>query len=412
MSIKKLIAIGIIYLATCAAWLLLGVSNFTRTDQSYRALKSEVVSLYGDTLIITAPQCYSTLPQHQTALIDGKQVSKEYFDRADYELATSDIAIQVNLDQRKKGNLWFPTFKAKFSAHYEFKLKDVPEANQRHYYIYTTLASSNSIYNDIQLSINNEQISNVIPLIRKKAIEIVPAPDGTITLDLSYASTGMEHLIYYISPDPNDISQLNDFSLKLLTDFNNYDFPTNMMSPLEQTAVANGSELIWKFNNSVTGKDIGIVIPNKLNPGAIVSRVTLFAPVSLLFFFFVLFVISIIVKVALHPMHYFFLAATFFSFHLMYSYFSDHINIYVTFAIASVVSLLLTITYLRAVTSRTMAYVYAPLTQFIYLIIFSYSFFFKGMTGVIVTICSVITLFILMQITARVNWEHIFMKKE
>ena len=316
------------------------------------------------------------------------------------------------MDQRKKGNLWFPSFKAKFSAQYEFKIKEVQKDKNRQYYLYTTLGSSNSIYNDIQLSINNEKISNVIPLIRKKEIKISPSKDGIVTLGLSYESTGMENLIYYITPDNDDINQINDFSLKMITDFKNYDFPKDMMSPLEKKEIDNGYELIWKFNKAVTGKDIGIVIPNKLNPGEIVSRVTFFAPVSLLFFFIVLFVISIILKVDMHPMNYFFLAATFFSFHLMYSYFSDHINIYLTFAIASFVSLVLTITYLRIFTPSKMAYLYAPLTQFIYLIIFSFSFFFKGMTGVIVTICSVITLFILMQLTAKVNWENIFSKKE
>jgi len=412
MSIKKLIAIVIIYVFTFAAWMILGVSNFSRTEKSFSSLKSEVISLYGDALIINAPECYSKIKKYKEEIIDGKKVNKEYLDRDDYELSQSDIEIKINLDQRKKGNLWFPTFKAKFSAQYEFKIKDIQKYENRQYYLYTILGSSNSIYNDIQLSINNEKISNVIPLIRKKEIEIVPSNDGIITLALSYECTGMENLMYYISPDQNDISQINDFSLKMVTDFKNYDFPKDMMSPLDKKEVDKGYELIWEFNKSVTGKDIGIVIPNKLNPGEIVSRVTFFAPVSLLFFFIVLFVNSIILKVDIHPMHYFFLAATFFSFHLMYSYFSDHMNIYLTFAIASFVSLILTITYLRVFTPPKMAYLYAPLTQFIYLIIFSYSFFFKGMTGVIVTIFSVITLFILMQITAKVNWENIFRKKE
>ena len=412
MSIKKLIAIVIIYIFTFVAWMLLGVSNLSRTEKSSHLLKTKVAGLYGDDLVINTLECYSKIQKNKKEFINGKDVNTPYYERDDFELTQSDIEIQINLDQRKKGNLWFPTFKAKFNAEYEFKIKEVPKNKDHHYYIYTTLGSTNSIYNDIQLTINNKQISDVTPLIRKKEIEIVPSEDGLVQVSLSYESTGMEKLIYYISPDDEDISQINNFSLKMVTDFKNYDFPEDMMSPIEKKQVGNGYELIWKFNKSVTGKDIGIVIPNKLNPGEIVSRVTFFAPVSLLFFFIVLFVISIVLKVNIHPMNYFFLAATFFSFHLMYSYFSDHMNIYLTFAIASFISLLLTITYLRIFTPAKMAYIYAPLTQIIYLIIFSYSFFFKGMTGLIVTICSVITLFILMQITAKVNWESIFGKKK
>jgi len=38
----------------------------------------------------------------------------------------------------------------------------------------------------------------------------------------------------------------------------------------------------------------------------------------------------------------------------------------------------------------------------------SFSFFFDGITGLIVTICAVTTLFILMQLTAKQNWNRVF----
>jgi inner membrane protein involved in colicin E2 resistance len=411
MSIKKLIAIAIIYIASFIAWMILGVSNLTRTNDSFRALKSQVMNLYGDAVIINAPECYSHIKSLKEELVDGKKITKESVEKETYEPSRSEIQIDINLDQRKKGNLWFPTFKARFSGTYEFKIQNKKAGHDRVYYIYTALGSSNSIYDNIQLAVNNQNVSNILPLIQKESINIVLPQDSIVTLTMSYECTGMENLSYFISPQQNDICQINNFLLTLRTDFNDYDFPRDMMSPIEKKETENGHELIWRFTSSVTGKDIGIIIPNKLNPGEIVSRVTFFAPVSLLFFFIVLFVISIIMKVNIHPMNYFFLAATFFSFHLMYSYFSDHLNIYLTFAIASVVSLLLTVTYMRVFTPKKLAFLYAPLTQFIYLIIFSYSFFFKGMTGIIVTICSVLTLFLLMQITARVDWEQIFRKK-
>lgn len=411
MSVKKLIAITFIYMCAFVAWMVLGVSNETRTNKSFQKLESEVVSLYGDALIITAPECYSKVLKFKEELINGKKEKVEYYEKSDYELLKSDIKININLDQRKKGNLWFPTFKAVYNAEYEFNVEKGQENKDSKYYIYTTLGSSNSIYNNIQLSINDEKMQSAIPLIRKKEMEIAPFEKDVVKFSISYECSGMENLSYFISRNVEDISQINDFSLTMITDFKNYDFPQNTMSPVEKKELENGYELIWRYNKSVTGKDIGIVIPNKLNPGTIVSRVTFFAPVSLLFFFIVLFIFSVLLGIDLHPMNYFFLAATFFSFHLMYSYFSDHLNIYLTFVIASAVSLFLTVTYLRIFTPKKLAYLYAPLIQIIYLIVFSYSFFFKGITGVIVTICSVITLFILMQTTAKINWENVFNKK-
>ncbi|MCA9732024.1 inner membrane CreD family protein [candidate division KSB1 bacterium] len=409
MSVKKLIAIAIIYFFSFVAWMILGVSNVQRTETAFSSLREEVSNIYGDAVIINAPKCYAETEKANEEIIDGKKTIKQVRETEEIDLTKSNIQIDIRLDQRKKGNLWFPTFKAKFSGEYEFTLKKSPD-NERKFYIYFTLNSANSIYNNIELSINDEKINEIMPLVKKKAIEVKPTQEGRFQLRVSYECTGMEKLMYYISPNENDISQINDFNLKIKTDFDDFDFARNMMSPIEKNKVDKGYELVWQFNNSITGKDIGIVIPNKLNPGEIVSRVTFFAPISLLFFLIVLFVLAIVFNANIHPMHYFFLAATFFSFHLMFSYFSDHLNIYATFVIASVVSLILTITYLRTFTVPVLAYFYAPLTQLIYLVIFSYSFFFKGMTGVIVTICSVITLFILMQITSKVDWEQVFSK--
>ena len=103
MSVKKLIAIITIYVFTCVAWMILGVSNLSRTEKSFRSLKSEVISLYGDALIIKAPECYSKTQRYKEEIIEGKKVSEEYFDKDDYELSKSDIEIKINLDQRKKG---------------------------------------------------------------------------------------------------------------------------------------------------------------------------------------------------------------------------------------------------------------------------------------------------------------------
>ena len=46
-----------------------------------------------------------------------------------------------------------------------------------------------------------------------------------------------------------------------------------------------------------------------------------------------------------------------------------------------------------------------------YLVLFSYAFFFKGFTGLAVTIGSIITLFVVMQMTGRFNWAQRFDNK-
>ncbi len=408
MTGKKLIAIIFIFVMTTIAWMILGASNSSRTNKSFYKLKEEVASLYGNRLVMKAPQCYTKQLLTSTETVDNRVVEKEYYEYIHYEITKSDISIDVQLDQRKKGNLWFPTFKAVFSGVYEFAIDDYDAGKE--YFLYSTLDSSDSIYNDISLRINDKTIDDVIPLIRKQEIRIVPNAQNQVRLEISYAVTGMEQLLYFITETEGEIAQINDFTLRMRTDFDKYDFPSDMMSPTTKEESGDGHLLIWTLNKSVTGKDIGLIIPNKLNPGEIVTRVSFFAPVSLLFFFVVIMMLSVIMKIKMHPMHYFFLAATFFSFHLMFSYFSDQMNIYLSFAISSCVSLALTMTYLRLIANSKMSYIYAPLTQLIYLVVFSFSFFFDGMTGIIVTICSVITLFILMQITGHIDWDEVFHK--
>jgi inner membrane protein involved in colicin E2 resistance len=152
-------------------------------------------------------------------------------------------------------------------------------------------------------------------------------------------------------------------------------------------------------------------MPEKLQPGPLAGRISLFAPVSLFFFFFLMFIITTMRGIELHPMNYFFLATAFFSFHLLLAYLVDHVSIHVAFVICSAVSIFLVVSYLRLVTGMRFASGEAAFAQFIYLVMFSYAFFFKGFTGLAVTIGSIITLFIVMQLTGRVRWAEKFASK-
>jgi hypothetical protein len=107
-------------------------------------------------------------------------------------------------------------------------------------------------------------------------------------------------------------------------------------------------------------------------------------------------------------MNYFFLACAFFSFHLLMAYLVDHISIHLPFAICSAVSVFLLVSYLRLVVGMRFAAIEAGLAQVIYLILFSYAFFFQGFTGLAITIGAILTLFITMQMTARVRWSEKF----
>ena len=195
------------------------------------------------------------------------------------------------------------------------------------------------------------------------------------------------------------------------TDFEEYNFPERSISASTKTRTPAGWILQWQFENLVTDFDVGVEMPSKLNPGPLASRMSYFAPVSLLFFFTVLMVLGAVSGTNLHPMHYFFLGASFFSFHILFSYLVDHVVLELAFTIAAVVSMALVVSYLWRVIGWRFAVREAGISQLLFLVLFSYAFFFEGYTGLVVTIGAIITLAALMQITAKVDWTANFSKK-
>ncbi len=129
---------------------------------------------------------------------------------------------------------------------------------------------------------------------------------------------------------------------------------------------------------------------------------------SLFFFFFLVFIITTIRGVDIHPLNYFFLAAAFFAFHLLMAYLVDHVSIHASFVISAIVSLALVVSYMSLVSGPRFALLECGLAQLVYLVLFSYAFFFKGYTGLTVTIGSIVTLFVVMQMTGRINWSERF----
>lgn len=405
MSVKKLVAILCIFLGCSLAWLILGGVNSARTSSSFHTLKSYVSNTYGSNLQITAPSIYVERAAH----FESKHTSRTYSPTPVIEKdrqgpSESDVSIHVSLDPRKKGNLWFPTFKSSFIGTYVFNAHELPK--DLPLFLEASFESKSSVYNDISYSINGVPQTSITPLVKGDGIPLTRSDNSKIELTISYSTNGMDS-IRYIVANKNQLTEFKKFHFVITTDFNGFDFPSDVLSPTEKIQEKNHAILTWNLENAVTGKDVGITIPSKLNPGDIVDRASYFAPVSLLFFFIVAVLASIIIGIRLHPMHYFFLACTFFSFHLMFSYFSDQMDIHLSFIVSSVVSLFLTISYLLRFTPRLFSLFIGGI-QFIYLIVFTYSFFFKGITGLIVTLAAVITLFLLMQFTAKANWDELF----
>ena len=190
------------------------------------------------------------------------------------------------------------------------------------------------------------------------------------------------------------------------TNFTDINFPPGTLSPSRHQATTGGWSGHWKFDSIVTSAPIGIELPQKLNPGPLASKITFFAPVGLLFFFFVVAVLAIVQGRNIHPMNYFFFGCAFFAFHLLFAYLIDHLAIMPAFALASTVSVFLITTYGKLFVGWRFALREMALSQVVYLVLFSFTFFWQGFTGLAITIGAILTLFIMMQITGRHDWRR------
>lgn len=390
--VKRIIGIGVIYLGATIAWIILGGTTLIRTNESEDELTLRVSDLWGEPQTQLAPQFFT-----QTG--PAKEPEKEM-----HALFSSNIQTDMRLEHRRKGLLWYPTYKVTFDATYQIKNET---AKTQDFHFDYRFPSQSAIYDNFLFTVDGVKREN-LSLSGGGFSEIFPLqPNEIRTIRIRYHTQGMKTWVYKLG---NGVEQVRNFQLQMQTDFDQVDFPAKTVSPTQKTVQGKGWKLSWKYETLLADVSVGMLFPQKLNPGPWVAKVTFFAPVSLFLFFFVLFIISVIRNVDIHPMNYFFLAASFFSFHLLLAYLVDQISIEVALLISSAVSVALVISYMRLVTGIRFALMEVGITQLVYLVLFSYTFFWEAHVGLAITILSILTLFIVMQMTGRINWNEVFQK--
>jgi hypothetical protein len=404
--IKKLFALSFIFVCTTIAWAILGTTIFQRTYGLDDSLRSKVASSWGTAQVQAPPAASYTRVTHENQDVldaSGKtrpkvvDVKEEIF----VPLDSTRAQVVLRLEHRQKGLLWYSTYKTAFAGEYTFR----NDTGQDQCFTFRfPLPAEQAMYDNVVFMLNGEPVEfenygNSVQSRKEIAAGKIAA------LKVAYASQGMDRWTYKFS---DQVAHVRDFQLSMSTNFKDIDFPGNTLSPSQKQETPGGWKLDWDYKDLLSGYQIGMIMPEKLQPGPLAGRISFFAPVSLFFFFFLVLIITTIRGVNLHPVNYFFLAAAFFAFHLLMAYLVDHISIHAAFFISAAVSLALVVSYMRLVTGPRFALVECGIAQFVYLVLFSYAFFFKGFTGLAVTIGSIITLFVVMQMTGRINWSERF----
>ena len=412
-TMKNFLAIGFIWICCALAWLVLGSTLVYRSGEASGELNTAVRELWGPPRRQQPPSALwreSKKVKERITNYDAQgrpvigNVERDYVVEHPVPLRLSEISVGLRLEHRRKGLLWFPTYEVDFKGRYAFQ-NDTPETKQIG--LSFPLEKGNVVHDGfkvldangrwVETSLENSQATWTEPF----------APNQIREYAISYRSRGMS-VWHYGLPNlglAGGAGRARNFSLAVETNFADVNFPPGSLSPSSHGRIDGGWRGVWKFDSIVTTSSIGIELPQKLNPGPLASRITFFAPVGLLFFFFVVALFSRVRGQSIHPMNYFFFGCAFFAFHLLFAYLLDHVPLFPAFAVSSAVSLFLVMTYARLFVGWRFALVEMALPQLVYLVAFSFTFFWQGFTGLAITVGAILTLFIMMQVTGRYEWS-------
>jgi inner membrane protein involved in colicin E2 resistance len=390
MTFPRLLAIGSIIFCTAVGWFILGTSVVVRSGGSLNNCGPQVTGGWGPIMLQPHPVTYYNSP----GSVDGRHLVQP---------SQSNVSVELRYEPKKKGLLWYRTYMVDFRG--EYSVQNPTQITQT-IYIRFEFPAADASYSDFSFVIDGKPSTRHNKIAEGITDAVTLAPGASAQFVVAYKSRGTERWGYTFG----NTSRIQNFRLAMTTDFSEFDFPAGTGSATERTRTANGWHFVWSYPDVINAQSIAMGMPSVANPGPVASRMSFFAPVSLLFFFAVLVLMGMVWRVRLHPMNYFFLAAGCFAFQLLFAYLVDLIPLALAFVISAVVSLALVNGYLFAAAGRRFAQLGA-IAQFAYMILFSYSFFFEGLTGLTITIGAIVTLALLMGTTARVNWTEKFGSK-
>ena len=280
MTGKRIFAIFTIFMVGVVGWFILGQANWIRSSSTSSILTKSVQSLWGTPIIQHSPKLTIKVPgTEQTRIISP---SKNY------------VEAIINLEQRKKGLLWYPTYTVDFKGRYEVK-NDAPIAqNIRLNFL---LPSKNATYENVLLKIGNntESLDNAIGYGFHR---IIPLESGSSkTIEIQYRTRGIESWQYNLDAENGKVSGLD---INLVTNFSDVDYVVGSLSPMKAVPTDSGLNINWSASELITNQNIGITLPQKLNPGPLAARMSFFAPICLLFFFVLITAICVTKKISIH----------------------------------------------------------------------------------------------------------------
>src|SRR5260370_29777485 len=159
--IRRILALILIFGCTSIAWLILGATIFSRTDDVDRRLHEQVAYVWGspeEQTPSTASYTVLTSKRVQTTLPDGKiaEHTETVPTEVSLPLNGTDADVNLNLEYRQKGLLWYSLYKVNFGGTFDFHN---PSSQTEAVLFRVKFPAQQAIYDDFVMSINDVPVS-------------------------------------------------------------------------------------------------------------------------------------------------------------------------------------------------------------------------------------------------------------
>lgn len=364
----------LIYLLASFAWVMLGLRLQARHQGQDARLRAAVADLWGSSHRQDGPSLHSAA---------GEVLA----------LDSTQVMVELALEHRRKGMLWYSTYRVNFDGKYE--LESPAEGGSFHF----PLPARGGMYSDFSVTVDGQPAESQLA----DSVVVVPLPKGQHEVGVALTSQGLDSWSYQFRQG----SPTRSLELVMHTNFSQVDFPDGTVSPVSQKSYQNGLELKWSYARLLTGATIGIELPHRSNPGPRLISLCLWAPVGLLLFLGLTTVLALVDRVDLQPLHYFLLVSGFFSFHLLLVYLGDLVGIGWAFALAGAASTFVCVSYARRIAGSPFAYRRVAPALGLSLVLFSLAFLTEAYRGLLLVVLLVVCLHVVMQVTAEFDWDEV-----
>ena len=186
---RRIAAIIFIFICTSIAWMILGGTISSRTTDSSNQLSDHVLSTWGTAQEQTPPTATYTKTELSTLTYEDHGKTLTRTDKVEREIPLSLNSTRVNvdlhLDHRQKGLLWYRTYAVDFAGDYSF---NNPAEEPASFVFQMPFPAQRAVYDGLIISVNGQKLPVTINEHTACAeIQIEPERQGSHACRLSLA---------------------------------------------------------------------------------------------------------------------------------------------------------------------------------------------------------------------------------